>query len=899
MFSQPDRRAYQLELLLQSMWPESRGGVEPAADPFSTGALHRHDLGKPSRILYGRIIEGVAYTHFYRVQVENAMSTVPCVAMGHTSFSAFGARQLNTYSPGTAVYIVVSPDSWFGTIIGAEPDYLIDPTHACSDFVVQGSRVGVQADNLHKAPFNLAEGGTVVDWSAGRPADSLPAGEWGAISELGLRFFLDSFMAMMAVDESTGVWGFYLDQLLRVAGHNLQQRAFGTDKEWLDDETEHHVAERQALYPWEAMGNIRRDQGGWHLEWSASQTQQEFPWLSRFEPWFDDQLGFHRLETYQGYLGGVMKRMLKTLPLETFVEPLRMRDKIIAPGVFEETLLPTGQYQVRSAKSIILAKELRLPNPKQLKRPEDLNGDNGANYRRNGVLGGTGDLHKVRDGLTPNEDDTDEPLPLLRASALLDTLAYAFNWEGPVPFHYHTRDWYLPDESDMVEGPPEGDEAFPGTPPVSRPDLSDAEPPFSSLANQQYLDPSSIELEVDERYDRVTYYRNGSSVALHDDGTISLTAAFGEQILLCGGSIFIDAPGDVWVRSGRNTNLWAGYDLIAKGHNSVDIHASNTDLRLSANRNMQALAGLSGLGGVLLESKAECAYNTFKDEDDEDVFGEDVISSGVVLRADKSQVVAISREVVLTNVGEGLENPGNLVLDFGQQKIVTRSSMFERHTEAAIDFIGSAVNEWWESGAIIDSELSINGAVRVLDCYLAVNGWIYATEHIATAKSGDYNYTVAKPDDDTSTTLATDFETVLTRCGTLDEYRTEAEGDLEMREGLEDARFSFRTPEQYKTDEGQCVLYEARWQQLGRLYGQTLPRWNEPTLEIGDTSLQPFPGFETWEEEDNLRQIDLGLYDTDEGYRVDRGTDYSDDTLFRAVNRVTLKDNYRIVRSPA
>lgn len=868
--AQPDRRAYQLEFMLQSLWPESRSGMDPSADPLNSGAIHRHDLSRSPRILSGRIIEGVAYTHFYRVQVENAMSTLPCVAMGHTSFSALGARQLNTYSPGTGVYLIYNPETWYGVIIGAEPDFMVDATHALSDFIVQGSRVGLQVDNVHKFPFALAEGGNVADWSAGRPSDSLTNGEWGAITETGLRVFLDSFMACLAADESTGVWAFYMDQLLRVAGHNLQERAYGFDKEYLDDETELHHVERHASYPWEAMGIIARGNSNWYLEWDPASTQQTYPWLGRLEPFYDDQQAIHRLEEYYGYLGSAHKRLLRLMPQFNMIRPTRYQDQLVFPGVFEENLLLTGAYTLRSAKSIILAKDLRIPVPKQKKRPEDAQGDTTANYKPDGVFG-SGGQHHIKDG-PAMPGGADHP-SLLRASALLDTLAYTFNHEGLVPFHYHALDWYVPEESEMTDAA-----------------LTDVAPAFGTLTADQFLTPTSVNMTVDERYGTAKYYRNGSTVALHDDGTVSITAAFGEQILFCGGSIFIDAPGDVWVRTGKNFNVWAGRDANIKAHGSVDLTAAQRDLRLSANKNLQVLGGLSGKGAVLLESKAECAYHEYAPK-----YGEDVISGGVILRADRSQIVGITREMVLTNNCPHVENPGNLIIDFGEKKIISRCALFERHLEAGLDFFTphGTSNEYWGTGALIGTGLAIRGPVRVDDGYLSVDGWIYAKKHIATGEAEQYSYAVGNFDAALDTTLSDEFDSIATRATDLEAYKTQAREDLTFRDGMCDAHFSFRTPTQYRTNG--LVVHEARWQQMARLQGLALNDFEESTLTMHDgTQLQPFPGYEEWEIDSNYRTQELVLYNTAQGRRTDRPYE---NPVYSAMTPRTLKNNYITILS--
>lgn len=904
LFAPPDRRAYQLEFLFHTLWPESRSGMEPSADPLTAGTIHRHDLGKATRILFGRVIEGVAYTHFYRVQVENGMSTVPCVSLGQTSFSVMGARQLNTYSPGTGVYIILHPDAWFGVILGAEPDYQIDPTHALPDFIVQGSRVGLQVDGVHKGPFSLSEGGTIPDWSASRPSDLLTAGEWGAITETGLRVFLDSFMAALAVDETTGVWAFYLDRLLRVAGWNLQTRSCGRDREEFDDDTELHLAERHAFNLWEALGLPERPDPLHppYREFTPLETQQTKPWYGRYEPFYDDQQGIHRVEEYRGYLGQLYKRLAKLLPFpermptatfpgvgasslpETRKRPFRLADQTVFPGVFEETLLPTGEWMVRSAKGIILAKELRLEPPKQVRKPEQADGDTALNYRSDGVLYGATapvppPLHVIHD--RPTMPVTPENPSLVRATALLDTLAYNFNWQGVVPFHYHSLDWYLANESQQVA---DAD--------LVPKNLRDAVIEFGSLASSQFLTPQAVTMTVDERYGEVSFYRNGSSVVLHDDGSISFTGAFGEQLLFSGGSGYLDLPGDFWIRTGKSIIQRAGHDWVAEGNNSCDLVANRKDVRIKAERNLHTVSGNSGHGGTLLENRALCA-----EYDYENKLGEDVISSGVMVRANKAQFAVIVKEIFMTNQCSQVVAPGNMIVDMGHQKITTKSQTFDRRVyDATLDFFlnkGSA-NECWGDFALFGCELAIDGPVYTTDSYYG-KGWLYLKEgHVATGISGEYENLVGVLAPQSQDILQTDLDRITNRVDELEAFEGESAVELEPPPLWCGATFSCRTPAQYHTVG--LAIFEGRWQQQARLTNQVPAYWQENVVLANGVNTMPHPGYSVWKTASTFKRVNVSLFDFNplKHHRVDRGTAYSE-AVYATPSAVVADGNYPII----
>ena len=125
---------------------------------------------------------------------------------------------------------------------------------ALSDFIHQSSRCGLRVDKTHSAPFGCDDHGGIADWSNGRPFDGMSLGEWGAITETGLRVFLDPFMVQLAVDEATGVFAFYHDQLLRLAGYNTQMFSGGHEIEVGVDQGEVHHYDGFTPYPWEQCG---------------------------------------------------------------------------------------------------------------------------------------------------------------------------------------------------------------------------------------------------------------------------------------------------------------------------------------------------------------------------------------------------------------------------------------------------------------------------------------------------------------------------------------------------------------------------------------------------------------------------------------------------------------------
>lgn len=245
-----------------------------AADPYLAAWLNVLDPAHAQpRIESGIVVDVVPGGYAYRVSAGRR-SFLWCASGGTTSaFGSLGARQLTTYPIGTPVYFIRHHQTpGIGTIVAAEPPSMLGaPDQWPADGIWPFIRSGQKAEPAHAWSINedarIAAarprplgGLDTVDFSAGRPMDATSAGEWGLMTETGVGLFVDSWQAYLRVDEATGVFAFYPDQMLRVAGHNYQFSSSQTEIEHLDDEGEFSGTTRTAIYPWEAYGLWRFNQ---------------------------------------------------------------------------------------------------------------------------------------------------------------------------------------------------------------------------------------------------------------------------------------------------------------------------------------------------------------------------------------------------------------------------------------------------------------------------------------------------------------------------------------------------------------------------------------------------------------------------------------------------------------
>lgn len=833
----PDRRAMRVARLHTTESPSPAWGLGTTADPYQTNSAQVVASVREPNLVYGHIAEVIEYARTYRVKLERGGGLILCCDLMHTSFETMGASQLNTYVPGSAVIVLWHPHAHYGIILGCIPDWMVAGRDAMSDYISQGSNVGLAVDQVHSFPLQLEDNGGVVDWSAGRPFDNIADGDWGAVTDTGGMVFLDPFMTFMRVDEETGIFFFYDNQRGRLAAHNLQIRSAQHETESFEDQSEANFWEGHTTGMYcERMG--RFSEGNRSRTYSAEQFQLTLPWYTRFEPTSDEQQAIFRLRIFRGYFGQGDSRML-CIPPPNASGIQKYSEKRLFPGVAEDQWSTDGMISIRSAKALIIAKRAILPNPKQLKLPEDVTGDIDnclvKNYRFRG---------KVNCPIVPPPNPPDHQVgdmldatikkSLVRAAAFRDLYALKEMHKDLLGLRYHYKDWYVPNE---------GDYPFSGQ-------MATGILDYSVLCGQQWLEPPlPIHLKVDDRYNfglaTVNYWPNDSYLAMLEDGGLLLADGFGFELRTIDGSAIMSTPGDIWMLPGRSFHCWAGWDITARGNNCVDIASNKCDVRIKANNNVLIFGGNDICGGVLIESKSPAI--DFRCLTDSEILG------GVIIRAKHSAVVTYAAQIEMILSGEGMEVPGHppaIVMSAHNGVILTESDHFFRHIHKSAqdvfvddDCVVCGVNEYWCTSTLFETPVRVKGDVFIDGC-LAVTNNITSGAHI----SGFFVDVIY--DNSSFLDMASQLTTRISELhawgglSCTDTQRLENDTDVTKLE------FYWRTTEQQKMED--LVLFETKWQQEARVKGMPVQKWTENPLVCEDCFVgkpqhfYPPPGKKAW-----------------------------------------------------
>ena len=864
----------------------SQAAKEPAHDTLRGASLERQRLSETGTFHVGRIVHKTPYFNSYKVQLGANYGTLPCSALSHSSFVGLGPRSIDALTSGTGVLVHIPASFDHGYILGAIPLRHTDGRLVHPDRIQQGGGSGLHREDVHKQPILNTQGeGGVRDFSNNRPLDEAGV-EWGWVTETGLGIIIDPFQAMLRVSEICGLFLNYFDHYARLAGYNFDLQTAPFQGRFRDDEGEHLYIGEHYVYPWEALGLFTP---GTDIAqtYDARAVQDELFRANRdLVEGQEDTQPFARVQHYGGYLGQGGRRLVavpgRQEGVQRFADTAKEAGDV---GVFEESIGLDGTYLLRSAKQIHIGKSVLIPVPKRRRTPEDAaagddargrepsdpGGDPRPNYRHSGLFGEDAPAHKVSE-LAPPESDAGS---FGRLSALPDVLSYNYNWRAQHPFHYHERDYDLPEESELAEqGPFERRQD-----PLS----------FSELAGRANMSqPGARTAPVDHRYGSTAYFQRESYISFLPDGGVAIGDGYGAQITMAAGHIRLEAPGDVQALPGRNF-VSLGHDVVLRAHDSLDATAGNGDLRLKSERNLQVLAGNSGTGGLLFESRSFGRGQSFDNR-----VGEEVAGTGIVFKAPESGVDIWSRDIYLRTGGEGL-GLGQIVIDSGQgrgQLSLQGQDVNIFGDRSATISIGpdvessdvSAVYQFTVSDAIFGGRLSASGGgffggPGVFGGNLAADGLIgssagqFAVAEFEGEILASLRDTIQGVRD--SATDAADASSEA-HTGVFSEF-IYAEQGPGNGDTIRRTEFSLRDDtdgRQYGVQE--FAMLEPRWVRMVRLEGaEGGSSWDEPSVRYQGRDLLPWPGRGRWEDDATLQRAkEMPL--TEPEYAADRGKIYED-----------------------
>jgi hypothetical protein len=359
--------------------------------------------------------------------------------------------------------------------------------------------------------------------------------------------------------------------------------------------------------------------------------------------------------------------------------------------------------------------------------------------------------------------------------------------------------------------------------------------------------------------------------------------------------------------SGRNSMMWAGRDVILRAKQSADISATDHDVRIKAQKNVLVTSGISGTGGIMLESCATAAANNFSGS------GQAFVLSGIWMHAPCSEIIGVADSIYLrtdipsTKGGSpgysaGAARHGDIVLDAarGCKNVSTISQNVLHFVNCAVAHIfgmdaSDGVTYFTTDGAVIAGNCYIDGALINKGDH-SLDGNVVATGHIYTSRGGAVGQGGSAAAEPVAGGHAYEQQLITWGDARWDQeieavwYASGRPGNTSV---LVAAWFGFRSQTDYGS--GDFVLYESRWAQMDRMKTNAAPHWTEGAVVDGtNATTMPFPGTNQLAVANSYFIQDTYLYDMTKGTSKDRGAMYETPVYATPVGTI-LNCNYPIV----
>ena len=303
-------------------------------------------------------------------------------------------------------------------------------------------------------------------------------------------------------------------------------------------------------------------------------------------------VGKARLSSFVGYLGDIVNLFVYN-PDPNVGEPETAEDKSKHQGLAHIHVDSSGRLMARSAAGVAIERVDRIVVPKRVKQPWDPKGNK----------------MEDADPVERKPFKWSKEHPYGRNLELRDGQAW----------RYRGAYWRLLSQSDKAQSVGAGGAGGGGGSDFYIPDENELKCP-----DDKYDETGKSEEKFKDNDNR------RSGMYFEDDGSVIIRDAWGSEILMRGGSIILNAAAQIEVRSGKSTVVVAGHDAIVKARQSVDLSASNNDVRIKGQENVQIVSG----NGLLIESKSAAA-RAWNEEP-----GEKAAGGGITLSAPESGVFA-------------------------------------------------------------------------------------------------------------------------------------------------------------------------------------------------------------------------------------------------------------------
>ena len=819
----------------------------PSTDPRGVLSARMQTVTTNAVILEGVVHYVIPGAYTYRVILDGELGELICGDMMNASFTR-SVRISQVLPVGTRVLVLKQHGLNKGMIIGSPAREVLDYQYgqpvlssAIGRFHVQNRQY---VRNVARSPDT---GRGIPDYVQGRAVD-VCEGDYMIANMAEGGFFTSPYETSVRQTHDCGVWMFSMDRLLRLVGRSVQEYSVAHERYAGMDEHETYCFEGTAGSPWEALGYYRKPDKPWKRNTGTETINGKG--ISFMEPNVPNAEPFYRRQVHTGYLGQGYTHEIRIPPKRISrtgqATPNLPDDGEVPITVAREQILPDGTMIRESARAIHSVKHANIRSFKRIRAIDDPRGDDMASTANDKY----GFSAAKPPGTMPN--------------SVTDQILWAVRTLAPALFRAHKGDFLAIDK----EGQPFEQDVDPGD--------------LSVLSSQNSVEqPPPVTLFVDERFGEKEYYAGRSTVSQLENGDIVFRNACGAELALRGSNIELSAPGDFRINMGRSVITLAGDDLVLRAKNSIDLTATDNDVRIKAERNLDVVAGMSGTGRTLIENRA---VGSPDNRDAAGLEGERINGRGIILKAADSAVETFAKRIYLRSL-----DAGSIVVDADQGCGVLKvnSSATRIHGNTVVE-LGAGVESGMPNLLSVTGSRTISKAMIECHAQILALGAIFSDAGVATSPTDNFS---KPPEYPRYKQMEDRLQNFIDAVPAWFQEQYWAEDRAGHEETIRNTMFSYRTTDQYGSH--RFRFEEPFWMEL---YGPdacaALATWAEPIYRYQETSdQQPWPGYDRWTTEPTMTAGNTRMYDAAE--RTDR-----DEPGDSATRKVVPGEYFRIIDPP-
>lgn len=659
-------------------------------DPFGTFGLQDSNFAflkkrispRSSEIKIGTVEQ--FNVGLYSAMVSSNGNFYACVIGAYNISFGFGYSDSTVLQEGDEVIFCTSTDDeYLGMILARKPVLTsVDSKHQPK--VQAKHELDRRSDFLSKhgyrrtSPSYSTPSSTPNDISARRYMSNRPTdvlpGEFSIINQHNCGIQGGLYSSSL-VGGGSKIKIFSLENRIRIVADSIIQHTLsGNEYDWHN--RRFLSKEKQTcLYQEERLGLKAKDT-------PAFQKADYFEENYHTKPLKPAQTSLPRVIEFEGYYGGLTtKYWLEHDPNTSSSEPHCLGDKPKELGVARESVDPSGQYRFASTGMISTERVGRIPVPVRVKYPYQAEEPEATK-------------------LEPFQHSKDHPgyRQLELASRVKHDVKNSYKRTQ------ESEEFYTPTEEELQ--------------------------PLPNIYDPGFTDSSTVEL--------TQYDKRRSGIWQGEDGSIILRDAWGSEIVMLCGNIQFSCPGNIQILPGKTALTLAGDDIVHKAHNSIDIESANKDVRLSAFKNLQMIAGINddNPGGITLEAKGK-AYPWDGTMAEDPMGGESMQTNGILLKSPEGTVLVNAKNAIInTEEKVSIVAGKDQIQDGDGQIFMSASQLFQYGDEGIYSLTKESANLLTSSSIVVAGSVILAGeestVITQKDELLIPLMWVPIGTNIAT-----------------------------------------------------------------------------------------------------------------------------------------------------------------------